>query len=247
MGWMLNPINRKLIANDEMHLYVDSQSVLLALTAHFIKSKLLWETISLLNQCIKHTTVKFIALSWIKGHEGHYGNELADKLAKEALTQEVTANIPLITEREINNEIKRLMHLQWQREWQAEPTCRQTRLFYPYLRPEHSWEIISSSRLIYSTFVQFETGHNFMARHQHLIDSNQKDYTGGSTPTCRLCGTDEQTSAHIIAQCHTLIQLRVKYFKTEFLNPPYINLEKRALLGFLREAPIEELHYFIEG
>jgi len=42
---------------------------------------------------------------------------------------------------------------------------------------------------------------------------------------------------------HTLIRLREKYFKKQFLNPPYINLEKRAALGYLSEVPIEELHF----
>ena len=132
------------------------------------------------------------------------------------------------------------MHQEWEREWQAWPECKQTRLFYPKLRPEHSYEVVNSSREVYSTLIQFETGHNFMARHQHIIAKNNG--IEGTTPTCTLCGTGEQTSAHIIAQCHELIPLRERYFKKTFLNPPY-TLEKGAVLGFLREAPIEELHF----
>merc|ERR1712110_600527 len=101
-----------------------------------------------------YSQVQFILLHWIQGHAGHYGNELADKLAKEALNQEVTSNLPYVTEREINKEMKRLMYLQWEREWQAWPDARQTKLFYPKLRPEHSWDILNSTRLIYSTLIQ---------------------------------------------------------------------------------------------
>ena len=80
-----------------------------------------------------------------------------------------------------------------------------------------------------------------MARHQHIID--QANGIEDTTPECRLCGTGEMTSAHILAQCTELIDIRRKFFHKDYLNPPYINLEKGALLGFLREAPIEELHF----
>ena len=81
-----------------------------------------------------------------------------------------------------------------------------------------------------------------MPRHQHIIDKNNG--IRGTTPTCTLCGTGEQTSAHILAQCTELADLRIKHFGTKYLSPPYINLEKDSLLGFLREAPIEELNFF---
>ena len=160
-----------------------------------------------------------------------------------AVLKEVTGIIPNITEEDINRVIKLLMYREWEREWQAWPEAKQTKLFYPTLRPDHSFEVVNSTRRFYSTLIQLETGHNFMAYHQHLIDKTNG--VQGTTPTCTLCGTGEQTSAHIIAQCHELIPLREKFFKNTFLTPPYINLEKGAVLGFLREAPIEELHFFL--
>ena len=83
-----------------------------------------------------------------------------------------------------------------------------------------------------------------MARHQHLINSAAGDET--SSPVCTLCGTGEQTSAHILAQCTELGDLRMSFFGTRYLSPPYNNLDKSSLLGFLREAPIEELNFFIK-
>ena len=77
--WMLR--NKQLIANDEMHIYCDSQSALKALRAHFVKSKLLLETIKLLNNAVVFTNVQWIMLHWIQGHAGHHGNERADREA----------------------------------------------------------------------------------------------------------------------------------------------------------------------
>ena len=136
------------------------------------------------------------------------------------------------------------MYHEWEREWQATIECRQTRLFYPYLRPEKAWEMLNSTRKIYSLLVQLETGHNFMARHQHIIDSNNG--IEGTSPVCRLCDTDEETSAHILAQCTALTEIRLKYFGKENFSPPYVNLDKDAVVGFLREAPIEEMHFFLD-
>ena len=92
--------------------------------------------------------------------------------------------------------------------------------------------------------IQLETGHNYMARHQHIINSAAGDEE--STPVCTLCGTGEQSSAHILAECTELADLRVSFFGTPVLLQPYINLDKSSVLGFLREAPIEELNFFIK-
>ena len=135
------------------------------------------------------------------------------------------------------------MTAEWEREWQAEPTCKQTRLFYPGLRPDHSWQVINSVRPVFSLLIQLETGHNYMARHQHIINAAAGDEE--SSPVCTLCDTGEQTSAHILAQCTELADLRIKHFGTRYLSPPYINLDRSSLLGFLREAPIEELNFFL--
>ena len=91
--------------------------------------------------------------------------------------------------------------------------------------------------------IQLETGHNYMARHQHLINEAAGDEE--SSPVCTLCGTGEQTSAHILAECSELANLRTSFFGVPHLFPPYDNLDRSSLLGFLREAPIEELNFFI--
>ena len=92
--------------------------------------------------------------------------------------------------------------------------------------------------------VQLETGHNFMARHQNFVNRAHGDEE--STPTCTLCDEGEQTSAHVLAECTALAELRTKHFGLSVLLPPFINLDRSSLLGFLREAPIEELNFFIK-
>ena len=156
---------------------------------------------------------------------------------------------PLHDEKDINTVIKQLMIRDWEKDWQADVNeTKQTRLFYPYLRPKHSWEVMNQLRPIFSLLIQFETGHNYMARHQHIIAENNKppDAPSVTDPTCTLCGSDEETSAHILAQCKALEDLRIKYFKNRWLSPPYIGLEMKAIINFLKEANLEALNFAFE-
>ena len=241
--WILEINNRKYIKNDEISVYTDNQAVLKALKCHFIKSDQLWRTIKLLNAAAQYSGIKKLRLGWVKGHAGYAGNELADKEAKRGLSVEVSKDIPLISEKEINTVIKLLMYKNdWEPEWQRETwETRQTRMFYPYLRPKHSWEMLNQARPIYSVLVQLETGHNYMKRHEHIIAKNNG--IRGTDPICSLCGEGEESSAHILAECTALKYNRLKYFNCMWFQPPYVNLDMKSVINFLREANMEALNW----
>ncbi|XP_036332246.1 piggyBac transposable element-derived protein 3-like [Rhagoletis pomonella] len=61
----------------------DSQAALLALRSHIITSKLVNDCLNTLNGLESKNTV---LLGWVPGHEGHDGNEQADRLAKHGAT-----------------------------------------------------------------------------------------------------------------------------------------------------------------
>ena len=84
-----------------------------------------------------------------------------------------------------------------------------------------------------------------MARHQHIINlANGFDL--GDGPICSLCKLDPMTSQHILGECGALNEIRFKHFGCFQLEPPFTALKKSALVGFLREAPVDELRFFIE-
>ena len=247
--WMLTGRNRRLIVGDEVNIYTDNQAVLQALKGHFIKKKQVLEVVRLLNCAVIWLKLEFLTLKWVKGHAGYIGNEKADEMAKKGATMPVQGDIPLHDEKDINAVIKKLMLRDWEKDWQTDVgETKQTRLFYPYLRPKHSWEVLNQMRPIYSLLIQLETGHNYMARHQHIIAENNKPPNAPSMtdPTCTLCGTDEETSAHILAQCKALEHLRVKHFKSRWLSPPYTGLEIKSVIGFLKEANMEAFCFAFE-
>ena len=73
-----------------------------------------------------------VEFRWIKAHVGKEGNELADRLAKEASTdlniEECYRKIPKSV---ISKEIKELYLKQWQNEWNTTAKGGTTKSFYP--------------------------------------------------------------------------------------------------------------------
>jgi hypothetical protein len=56
------------------------------------------------------------------------------------------------------------------------------------------------------------TGHNVLIRHLYVMGlSNNRN--------CRKCGTEEETSVHILCECETLASLRPAHLRSFFLDP----------------------------
>ena len=70
------------------------------------------------------------------------------------------------------------------------------------------------------------TGHNTLRRHLCI--------TGiGNDPMCRKCGTEEETSVHILCECEALDSLRYTYLGSFFSDPDDIKkLGVRAIWNF---------------
>ena len=98
---------------------------------------------------------------------------------------------------------------------------------------------------MFSLMVQILTGHNYMKRHQHIIDTANGDDSEG--PICNLCNAGEMTSFHILGECGPLNDLREKCFGFPQISPENLyKLSKKALVQFLRGAPVDELQFFIQ-
>jgi len=56
------------------------------------------------------------------------------------------------------------------------------------------------------------TGHNSLRRHLYIMGQS-------NNPTCRKCGTEEETSVHIFCECEALASLIHTYLGSFFLDP----------------------------
>jgi hypothetical protein len=56
------------------------------------------------------------------------------------------------------------------------------------------------------------TGHNTLRKHLHLMGLSD-------SPSYRVCGAEDETSAHILCKCEALTSLRHVYLGSLFLEP----------------------------
>ena len=147
--------------------------------------------------------------------------------------------------------------------WHMDPTCRQSKLWFPDgPRPRFAFEVLHLPRPLCSQVIHFVTGHNFLRRHQALIDSaelnrarayrnaDEDDDWAETQPmaTCSLCGLDEETSAHIMTDCPRLVDARIGVFGKEEILPPYDNIPVYKLVSYLKDIKLKslEMRPFIE-
>jgi len=60
-------------------------------------------------------------------------------------------------------------------------------------------------------------GYNTLRRHLHTMGLS-------NNLTCRKCGTEEETSVHILGECEVLASLRRRYLGSFFLDPEDITM-----------------------
>ena len=117
------------IKNKTVKFMVDSQSAIKALTNFTTKDSLVLQCKLNLNRLGEANTV---TLQWIPGHEGHMGNEVADRLAKRGAARSDTCGpLPLLPVPKAHTKrlIKEWGHKKHKEEWTTRKDCRQTKMF----------------------------------------------------------------------------------------------------------------------
>ena len=136
----------------------------------------------------------------------------------------------------IKQQVSSSMRQQWTTRWQQRADCRQTKIWFPEPHKGKTAELLGKSRLEVSSLVQCITGHNFLRKHEALIDS------GESLDSCRYCEEDSipESSFHVVGECRAFNEVRHAIFKRHTLaDPPEWTVRKLA--SFLREASIGPL------
>ena len=176
----------------KVHIQSDSQSALQAIMNPVSDSKVVNACKSLLKQAKENQR---IALSWIKGHADHTGNELADYLARKGSCMNcstVSPEIP-VPKAEVMQDIKDHYLAEWQTRWQQATTCRQTKIFFPRVNGKKIKKVAKLGRKTLNLLVQVGTGHALLARHTSR-------WTWLET-TCRLCLEDDESIEHLFYEC----------------------------------------------
>ena len=130
--------------------------------------------------------------------------------------------------------VHRYITKEWDKRWQNGKDARQTRIFFPKIDLSKSTKIKTLSRDKIGKVIRATTGHDFRKRHEGLIQ--------GIIPSnCRFCGTNEETSAHIINECPRLAKIRMDHFRTPMGAEVTPTWQPEQLAAFLSDPTISEM------
>lgn len=209
-------------------ILTDSQAAIKALinpktTSRLVKScKLKINHLALGNQ---------LTITWVPGHEGIEGNEIADRLAKEATKEPLTnhtdpVGVNITT---CKQEIRDWLNLEAEKRWRYSPGLSHTKTFLQRPSEAKSKEILGLDRDQVKTTVEALTGHCSLKKHQYRMGIV-------SHPDCRKCGAAEETPLHILCKCDALTLIRIRFYGEPFIEPELI-----------MKKPLSNIHSFLQA
>jgi len=144
-------------------------------------------------------------LYWVPGHAGVRGKVIAGKLATCGSIQKFVGPAPSlgVSRQNIKNKIKRRVDNQHLAMWRGPgSTQRQAQKLISDPSPTSKTRLLSLNRAQSKVVTGLLTGHNTLRRHFYFIGLF-------NNPTRRMCGTEEETSVHILCKCEALTSLNI--------------------------------------
>lgn len=181
--------------NREVAIYTDSQislSLLYNNYRHYAIIENILKTVGSLEK--DQWKIKF---SWVKAHIGIRGNELADKLAKEAAKMDQNPVYEEIPKSRILSEVKEIGLQEWQNRWNSSTKGTITKSFLPQIK-----ERLNIKLPITPEFTAILSGHGKTNHYFHRFHIT-------ADPNCT-CSMEPQTVNHLIYECRILRRQRAK-------------------------------------
>lgn len=203
------------IENKTIHIFSDSQAALRALDKPTTNSKLVHEASTNLNKLASSNTVR---LSWIPGHSGLEGNEIADKLAglgakHNLIGPEPFTGIPWST---VRSNIGQWLNDAMVDHWNNTPGLVHSKAFIGYIDSRRSRKILQLNRNDIRLITGFYTGHFPIKHYLKIINAETDD-------SCRFCGLESETAEHLLCDCEVIARKRLHVLGSGFLEPSFFN------------------------
>lgn len=207
-----------------VRIYSDSQAALRSLRRFEVLSASAKQTKQELNQL---AALNKVELSWISGHSGVDGNEIADVLARAGSSSPMLGPEPAmgVSTRLVRTSIRKCFKRKHSRYWSDLISCRMSRMVVKEPSAVLAKKLLGCSRKNLRAIFGMYSGHNGLGAHLHrmgLIES----------PLCSLCGESEESSFHVLCECPALVNERILWLGTAETSPENLaTFPPSALLG----------------
>jgi len=133
---------------------------------------------------------------WRKAHVGTTGNELADKLAKEASSKtEINISCNRIRKSAIKRELEENSNVTWEKEWETTKKGSTTKEYFPTVA-----ECLQTKINFTQNLTIIVTCHGYIKSYLHRFRILEE--------TDCTCGIGNQTADHKLLECGTLVEER---------------------------------------
>ena len=176
-----------------------------------------------------------VNIDWTPGHSGIAGNEIADRLAKEAATEadSMSDDDHVTSQADVRSCARDATCIHWQRRWEVSECGRRLFQFRPQVKPKHiSFEGLSNQKQL----LLLQSGYGL---NDYLHKVGIKD-----TSACE-CGEPE-TIAHYLSDCPRYDLEREKLKEELFLRLGFRNFTEELLLSEPGNDPYEEYRRIIQ-
>ena len=137
------------------------------------------DTINSLNTLGSKT--KRLTLNWIKAHQGHEGNEIADRLANIGARAKNEQQPVPVSDTLVKTYITNCIYDTWGMKWKTDPkTNKHTKNFFPLPNNRLSKRLLKFDRQELHLLIEAITGHNYLRHFSNKIAIL-------TVTKCRLC------------------------------------------------------------
>ena len=220
------------LRGNKIHIITDCQSALQSVVKGDKTKNFGW-IINSINNSVKelHNRQMTIKIYWTAGHVSLEGNDLADRLAKEAAADALTNTeydtyIPLT---EIKNLFRKTLTTKWQKRWNTGTDARHTYNLLPEVKVGGFKSLCE--RETETKLIRLQLGTTLLKEHMNKIMPTIYD-----TPNCD-CGMERATIEHYLIRCpshklhrNTLLH-KLEYFFLKFSTRTNFVMSLQILLG----------------